>query len=227
MLPNATMHAIIDRCMAGTKSKTALSGSVACRLGTFANQGWTWGLLQTDRIDLFLLNFFAVSAHSQSRGFWTAAECRNFDPNGTSSGHAAPAQALMPLALRWMLVWTDPAADVLWLGKAVPRVWLAPNKTVAIDNAPTAFGRLSLSMHTAANGKTMGINVTLPSSWSWPTGGIKLRIRVPHPSTVRSVSIGGKAMAFDRAQETVTLLKGGVPPISDELQHILVTLGTN
>jgi hypothetical protein len=230
VLPNGTMHAIIDRCMAGTKSKTALSGSVACRLGmfspcTFANQGWTWGLLQIDRIDLFLLNFFAVSAHSQSRGFWTAAECRNFNPSGASSGHAAPAQALMPLALRWMLVWTDPAADVLWLAKAVPRVWLAPNKTIAIGNAPTAFGRLSLSMNTAANGRLMRINVSLPFNWSWPTGGIKLRVRVPQPSAVHSVSIGGKALAFDRAEETMTLLTiAGASPSSDELQRILVTL---
>ena len=109
----------------------------------------------------------------------------------------------------------------------MPHVWLAPKQTVAIDcyidNAPTAFGRLPLSMHTAANGKTMGINVTLPSSWSWPTGQVsssfEFAYRTHQQSTIRSVSIGGKAIAFDRAQETVTLLKGVVPPIADELTH--------
>jgi hypothetical protein len=96
----------------------------------------------------------------------------------------------------------------LWLGKAIPRVWLAAGEIVAVEGASARGGRVSLRIE-AASETSYKVNVTLPSSYaeqSWPTGGIKLRIRspaFPHKK-ISAVTVGGKRWsAFNATAETV------------------------
>ena len=70
--------------------------------------------------------------------------------------------------------------STLWFGKAIPRVWLSPGETVAVEGASARGGRVSLRIHAAAD-YSYRVNITLPPSYEqeWPTAGIKLRIRSP------------------------------------------------
>ena len=72
------------------------------------------GLLQHDYIEQFLVFFFAVSAHAQTRGTWTAAECIGGLDRDTeaASGYAAPAQTVVPTLIKWMMLFEDPARSV-------------------------------------------------------------------------------------------------------------------
>ena len=88
---------------------------------------------------------FAVSAHAQTRGTWTAAECiggldrsEASGRNGTesASGYAAPSQTVLPTLIKWMMLFEDPVEKQLWIGKGMPREWLLPGKSASINGRP-------------------------------------------------------------------------------------------
>ena len=43
-----------------------------------------------------------------------------------------------------MLVWEHPTTRHVWLGRAVPRAWLAEGEVLRVEGAPTRFGRVGL-----------------------------------------------------------------------------------
>ena len=111
-----------------------------------------------------------------------------------------------------MLVFEEPETHTLWLGKAVPRDWLAPGESaLLVEQATTRYGRVTFSLAVAelANGNySVYGNITLPAVFAShpPEGGLRLRIRAPleHAGKLSMVSVGGKAWAgFDAAAETV------------------------
>ena len=115
----------------------------------------------------------------------------------------------------------------LWLGKAIPRVWLAAGEVVAVEGASARGGRVSLRIE-AASESLYKVNVTLPSSYakqSWPSGGIKLRIRspaFPHKK-ISTVTVGGKRWGdFNATRETVEF-REAVAELA-AMQDIVVTL---
>ena len=194
---------------------------------TFNSHGWGYGLLQHDFIEQFLVFTFAVSAHAQTRGTWTASECiGSLDRDtGSASGYAAPSQTVVPTLVKWALLWEDPVAKQLWIGKAIPREWLQAGKSVSLGRSPTRYGRLSFSLEAAAG--TVTANVTLPAGFKWPSGGLKLRLRSPafvDGKRLKAVTVGGKAWsAFNATEETVAF--AGEPAAPLALQAIVATLG--
>ena len=145
---------------------TANGGQTGIAAGfcTFIDAGWGFGLLQTDLIQRFLLYYFTVSSHAMTRGTFTAPECTQLDRSiAHTDSYCAPSQALLPLLTKWMLVFDDPATQTLWLGKAVPRVWLSPGERVSVQRAPTRYGRVSLTIVAAVS--TVDVNVTLPAKY--------------------------------------------------------------
>lgn len=137
---------------------------------------------------------------------------------------------------------------VLWLGKAVPRAWLAAGETaIMVQNATTRYGRVSFSMQasspsgsssapsaaagisgasaTVATQYDVKVGVTVPAGWATkagkPAGGLNIRVRVPltHAGKMSGVTLGGKAWAgFDAATEAVVIS-------SDQLTGTLLTQG--
>ena len=78
--------------------------------------------------------------------------CNNPNPSssehehsGCASPYAAPPVLTTTLNLRWMLVFEDPIDRTLWLGKAIPRVWWTPGKSIGVQNAPTRYGTQGIS----------------------------------------------------------------------------------
>jgi hypothetical protein len=199
-------------------------------IATPASYGFAHSLLQHDLCEQFLLHYFAVSAHSYTRGTFTTPESSDM-----ANRDLAPAQytaagvMLAPMYLKWMLCFEEPQTRTLWLGKAVPRDWLVAGEAPLVaDRVTTRYGRISLSLEVAAGAAyAVRANVTLPPSFGTkaPAGGIKLRIRAPlaHAGKLSKVTVGGQAWSgFDAAEETIqipaskltaALIKSGLPEI--------------
>ena len=138
---------------------------------------------------------------------------------------ATPAGATAPIFLKWLLCWEDPIARTVWIGRAIPRVWLSEGETVAVDGATTAYGRLTFAItSTIDSANSIVANITVPAAWahSAPPGGLSVRARAPGSKKLpSSVTIGGEkwaAVTGDSVSFTAAdLAKGSVIA---GLQHI-------
>ena len=172
----------------------------------FLAYGHGYGLLQHDFIREYLLTLYSVMAHHYTRGTWTAPESRATDREGAAWSHCVPAQLVVPMMTRWMLVFEDPQSDTLWLAKGAPRSWLEEGKKISVTGAPTRWGRVSFDLTSqVSQGKVEG-HVVLPASYG---GTVKLRLRLPEGLRIESATVNGtRAAKFDSAEETVTLPPG-------------------
>lgn len=102
----------------------------------------------------------------------------------------------------------------LWLGKALPRDWLAVGEApLDVRRLTTRYGRVSLAMQASqAQGAayTVHVNVSVPASFGTaagrPQGGVRVRIRAPieYAGRLSAVTVGGAAWsAFTAAEETI------------------------
>jgi len=176
-------------------------------LAGFLAYGHGYGLIQHDMIREALLLTYSVMAHQYTRGTWTAPETRNVLRAENAAPYCTPAQLVVALLTRWMLVFEDPESETLWLGKAIPRAWLADGKTTSISSAPTRWGRVGFSISSQINAGKIIASVALPSTAAPLT---KLRLRTPTGVKIHSVLLNGKPWSqFDADEETVS-----IPPLS-------------
>ena len=198
--------------------RTLTMGSPALANGTAIStptaHGLAYGLLQHEMVEPFLLHYFAVSAHSYTRGTFTTPESASVtDRNVPTRAYSAAGQVLAPIYLKWMLCFEHPETHTVWLAKATPRDWLRPAEAPLVaSNVTTRYGRLSFSLRVASAAPySVHASVTLPESLSSspPAGGLRLRIRAPleHAGKLSAVTLGGQAWAgFSAAEETVDIL---------------------
>jgi hypothetical protein len=115
---------------------------------------------------------------------------------------------------RNLLIMED--GDALWLGRAIPRAWLAHGQKISVRRAPTHFGPASYEIVSeAANGKITA-RVELPSREAPKS--VFLRFRHPDTARIRSVTVDGRSWEkFDAAAETIRLegLKGSVTVLAN------------
>ena len=151
-------------------------------LMSFTSHGWGYGLARADRPRDALLNLFTSSAHAQTRGTWTAPEEADIS-DGYAMPFAGPSQLAMPLFLKWALVWDgaepgasrgdDDAPRAVWLGRAVPRAWLAAAGGVRVARVPTRFGRVGFAMR-LVGAAAANVSASVPGAWATtapPPGG--------------------------------------------------------
>lgn len=170
----------------------------------FLSYGHGYGLIQADRVREALLMTYSLMAHQYTRGMWMAPETRRLKKGEWDSAYCGPAQLAMPLMTRWLLAFEDPRDDTLWLGKGLPRRWLASGSTVEVKAVPTRWGRVSYRLEPA--GRAINANVELPGS-GIPR--VKLRLRHPEERTIRTVTIDGRLMPFElHDEETISLPSG-------------------
>ena len=176
-------------------------------LAIFLTYGHAFGLLQHDFVREFLLTTYSHAAHGYTRGLWTAPETRNVDPGIFAAPYCVPAQLTVPLLLRWMLVFDDPATGEVWLAKGTPREWLKDGAVIAVTQAPVNGGRLGFRLESQLAHDTVRVRLDLPSRGVGQP--VKLRLRVPGERRIRKVTLDGKPWdRFDPAQETVDLPAG-------------------
>jgi hypothetical protein len=182
-------------------------------LAGFLSYGHGYGLLQHDFVREYLLTLYSLMAHHYTRGTWTAPETRLLDPKRFAAPYCTPAQMVIPLLTRWMLVFEDPASDTLWLAKGTPRSWLEDGKRVSVTRAPTRWGPVGFTLQSRLGADVIEATVDLPGTPSPAT--IKLRLRAPEGHRLRSVMLqGGFSLAFDAREETVTLPPGATGRIA-------------
>jgi hypothetical protein len=176
------------------------------RFGThvtgFLDFGAAYARLQHDWPREFLLVYYAHMAHIYSRGTWTSVEGAKID--GTLGGpYCTPAQVTIPTLTKWMLVFEDPGAPVVWLGKATPRIWLEAGKKIAVANAPTRFGNVGYELRSdLGQGKIVAV-VHLPEGFKATT---ELRCRVPGAKRIRAVTLNGKPWTdYSPERELITI----------------------
>jgi hypothetical protein len=175
-------------------------------LAGFLSYGHGYGLIQHDMIREALLLLYSDMAHQYTRGTWTAPETRSILPDQVIAPYCTPAQLVVALLTKWLLVFEDPKSETVWLAKAAPREWLEDGKSIAVERAPTRWGRLSFKVTSQIVSRTIAIQLTLPPGFGATT---KLRLRAPKNAQLKSVTVNGKAWdQFDAVSETIT-----IPPI--------------
>lgn len=173
----------------------------------FLSYGHGWGLIQIDRIREALLLLYTSMAHQYTRGAWLAPETRRPLLESETAPYCSPAQLVATLLTRWLLVFEDPMAPTLWLGKGIPNAWLADGERTRVDDAPTRWGRVGFEIVSRLAHQRIDARVVLPE------GGIaaqtRLRLRAGPNWRLRSVTLNGKPWRqFDAALEVVTLPAG-------------------
>ena len=172
-------------------------------LAGFLAYGHGYGLIQHDMVESALLLTYSTMAHQYTRGTWMAPETRPVFNDSPAAPYCTPAQLVVALMARWMLVFEDPVSDTLWLGKAAPRSWFEDGERISISRVPTRWGKVDFATESqVANGKIV-------TSLDLPVNGpraIKLRLRAPGKATMHSVTVNGKAwLDFDPEKEMITL----------------------
>jgi hypothetical protein len=172
-------------------------------LAGFLSYGHGYGLIQHDMVREALLMMYSDMAHQYTRGSWTAPETRSIVPDQDAAPYCTPAQLVVALMTKWLLVFEDPQSDTLWLGKAVPRAWLVNGKTVAVRDAPTRWGRIAFSIQSHMDSKRITADIKLPANLRPTT---VLRLRAPDHATLKSVTLNGAPWTnFDPEAETIRI----------------------
>jgi len=175
-------------------------------MATFLSYGHGYGLIQHDMIREALLMTYSVMAHGYTRGTWTAPETRPIFDDSPAAPYCTPAQLVVTLMTKWMLVFEDPMSETVWLGKAIPRKWLEDGKTVSASGVPTRWGRVGYSIVSHLKDNKIEAMVELPSRFGAAT---RLRLRPPGTPKMKSVTVNGQAWnQFDASEETVTIPSG-------------------
>jgi hypothetical protein len=186
-------------------------------LAGFLSYGHGYGLIQHDLIREALLLMYGVMAHQYTRGTWTAPETRNLLMDGSAAPYCTPAQLVVGLMTRWLLVFEDPESETLWLGKAIPREWLSDGKTTTVSDAPTRWGRVGFSIASHLNVGVIAAEVDLPAGYSATT---KVRLRAPGDAKIKAVILNGKSWTeFNAAEETITIPAGTFGSVKVEVRY--------
>jgi len=187
-------------------------------LAGFLSHGHAYGLLQHDFIREYLLTLNSLMAHQYTRGFWTAPETRPLKPKIPAAPYCTPAQLVVPLLLKWMLVFEDPASGSLWLAKASPTAWLADGQRMAVSAAPTRLGKVSFEIRSHLAQNRIEAEVQLPAGGA--PAPVHLRLRVPEHHILKSVRIDGRGWRdFSPQQQTITLPPGSTGRIKIEADY--------
>jgi hypothetical protein len=170
----------------------------------FLAYGNGYGLIQCDRIRAALLLTYSVMAHQYTRGTWLAPETRKPLSTDEAAPYCSPAQLVVPLMLRWLLVFEEPDAEVLWLGRGTPRQWLSDGQLVSVASAPTRWGRVGFAIQSALKAGRIDARVSLPARGI--AAQTKLRLRAREGARMKSVTLNGHSWKqFDATSEVIVL----------------------
>jgi hypothetical protein len=176
-------------------------------LAGFLASAYGYGLVQADLIREALLLLYAMTAHQYTRGQWVAPETRLMFEPWDAAPYCTPSQLLAPLVLRWLLVFEDPQSESLWLGRGVPRAWLADGKRTRVAQAPTRWGKVGFAIDSHLGRGLIDAELQLPAAGLAAV--TRLRLRTPGQRPMQSVTLNGKPWtAFDRASEVVEIPAG-------------------
>ncbi|MGB6130302.1 MAG: Tat pathway signal protein [Acidobacteriaceae bacterium] len=156
----------------------------------FISYGYAQALLRLDRVEEYLLFLYSHRWHDHSRGSWTAGEVSGITGGGAIFCIAA--QQTIPLLLRWMLVFEDPDEERLYFGRALPRAWVAADKPIGIEQAPTRWGRVDYRMAPRGDNE-LAATIVLPGAARLPRE-LQVSFRLPENRTLSGLTVNGAAI---------------------------------
>jgi hypothetical protein len=171
----------------------------------FISYGYAQMLLRLDRIEEYLLFLYAHRFHDHTRGSWTAGEVAGI--TGGTALFCIPAQLTIPLLVRWMLVFEDSDADRLYLGKALPRDWVGSGQEIAIEAAPTRWGRVDYRMTPKGSGQLLA-TVSLHGTNASPSE-LQVKFRLPAGKSIQSITSNGKPVEVTGPHKDTAAIKTG------------------
>ncbi|MBS1803107.1 MAG: hypothetical protein JST28_07045 [Acidobacteria bacterium] len=177
----------------------------------FLAYGHAYGLIQHDMNREALLLLYSIMAHQYTRGTWTAPETRPVFDNSNAAPYCTPAQLIVPLMAKWLLVFEDPNSDTLWFGKSMPEQWLEDGQKVSISDAPTRFGRVSFSTASHLTDNRIEATLNLPPNFK---AAAKLRLRVHGQRKLVSVTLNGKPWRDFTPEGIITVPPDPTPKIT-------------
>lgn len=156
------------------------------------------GLLETDDIDHYLLLMYGHWAHHCAQGTLSSYEQVRVEPDGSGTrrmvaGQVVPCQVMVPTMLRWALVYEERDAEVLWLGKAMPRRWLAPGQKVKVSDVPTRFGEVGFTIR-RTDATEAEVTLRLPKKGL--AAEVRLRLRAEEGAPVQA-RLGEEALVVE------------------------------
>jgi hypothetical protein len=154
----------------------------------FISYGYAQELLRLDRIEEYILFLYAHRYHDHSRGSWTAGEVSGITGGGAL--FCIPAQQTIPLLVRWLLVYENSDEDRLYFGRAIPRAWIATGKPIAIEQAPTRWGRVNYRLEPRGDNQLVG-TITLPERGELPSE-LHVSFRLPAGKTLNTLTANGR-----------------------------------
>ncbi|HKS82294.1 MAG TPA: hypothetical protein VJR23_12390 [Candidatus Acidoferrales bacterium] len=177
---------IVDNLAANGQSMFGLL-RYGAHIDGFLDYGPAYVRLQQEWIREFLLLYYADMTHLYSPGAWTAVESSKID--GTLGGpYCIPAEVAIPVFTKWMLVFEDPDEPEVWLAKATPREWLAEDRKISVQDAPTRFGKFSFEIRSDVDRGKVSATVRMPEG---NTATTHLRLRLPEGNSIQDVKLNG------------------------------------
>jgi hypothetical protein len=157
----------------------------------FTTYGYAQALLRLERTEEFLLFLYSHRYHCHQRGHWTAREAAGISrrPDSYIDPYCTPAQQAIPLLLRWMLVLEDSNEDRLYLGRGIPRSWLASGRPIRIQQAPTRWGGVSIQLAAEPGSRTLHAEVEFSQPGAPPEQ--HLTLRVPEGTRLQTATVNG------------------------------------
>jgi len=200
VLPHAMANRVVDTMRAyGATTMGVLAnvggGGNRAILG-FIAYGYAEALLRLDRIEEFLLFCYAHRYHDHSPGSWTAGEVAGL--GGGKPTFCIPAQLTIPCVVRWMLALEDNDEDRLYLAKGVPRAWVGSGKPIAIEKAPTRWGRINFHLQN----RTAHVELARPGS----PKELHVKFRMPKDAAIKAATVNGRPATLQG--ETVVIQTG-------------------
>jgi hypothetical protein len=173
----------------------------------FISYGYAQMLLRLDRIEEFLLFLYSHRYHDHTRGSWVAGEVAGID--GDNALFCIPAQLTIPLLVRWMLVLEDSDEERLYLGKGLPREWVASGEEIRIEAAPTRWGRVGFAMKADPAKQAVQANVRLARAASPEE--VQVKVRLPKKNALKAVTVNGENARFGgpHGDTVIFATKGG------------------
>ena len=170
----------------------------------FISYGYAQMLLRLDRIEEFLLFLYSHRYHDHTPGSWVAGEVAGI--TGGTAIFCIPAQLTIPKLVRWMLALEDSDEDRLYLGKGLPREWVASGQEISIRQAPTRWGRVNFRLTADPAAKTVTATVDLAR----PGAPKELHVKLRTPTPLRAVTVNGRQGALGGLHnDTVIIPTGG------------------